>query len=192
MKSLSGCESSSDVGVRRKCLQRKCSTLHRNESTYDQWGAFLPEAPEGYQLSIGAENFEKILLTYGGKEAVEDWHMLAKTLRPMSSGIKGIPHTAIRSDAGILLTVALKYPGSFMNVLRYGEAFTESFNLDDLGLKNEFLRNYLDMLAFLLQGLPADQTLKVVMAYMVEDFFKENAVMDVSVLDHAGLSCSLL
>jgi len=26
--------------------------------------------------------------------------------------------------------------------------------------------------------LPADQTLKVVMAYMVEDFFKENAVMD--------------
>ena len=118
--------------------------------------------------------------------------MLAKTLRPMSSGIKGIPHTAIRSDAGILLTVALKYPGSFVNVLRYGEAFTESFNLDDLGLKNEFLRNYLDMLAFLLQGLPADQTLKVVMAYMVEDFFKENAVMDVSVLDHAGLPCSLL
>lgn len=129
--------------------------------------------------------------------------MLAKTLRPMSSGIKGIPHTAIRSDAGILLTVALKYPKSFMNVLRYGEAFSESFNLDDLGLKNDFLRNYLDMLAFLLQGLPADQTLKVVMAYMVEvssklqihpylqkrrtftiisntrqDFFKENAVMD--------------
>lgn len=94
--------------------------------------------------------------------------MLAKTLRPMSSGIKGIPHTAIRSDAGILLTVALKYPKSFMNVLRYGEAFSESFNLDDLGLKNDFLRNYLDMLAFLLQGLPADQTLKVVMAYMVE------------------------
>ena len=154
----------------RKCSRGNCSTCQRitNKSTYDQWGAFLPEAPEGYQLSIGAENFEKILLTYGGEEAVEDWRMLAKTLRPMSSGIKGIPHTAIRSDAGILLTVALKYPKSFMNVLRYGEAFSESFDLDDLGLKNDFLRNYLDMLAFLLQGLPADQTLKVVMAYMVE------------------------
>eukprot|EP00580_Thalassiosira_gravida_P002086 CAMPEP_0201607112 /NCGR_PEP_ID=MMETSP0492-20130828/6341_1 /ASSEMBLY_ACC=CAM_ASM_000837 /TAXON_ID=420259 /ORGANISM="Thalassiosira gravida, Strain GMp14c1" /LENGTH=622 /DNA_ID=CAMNT_0048071649 /DNA_START=63 /DNA_END=1931 /DNA_ORIENTATION=- len=146
--------------------------------TYDQWGAFLPEAPDGYQMSIGAENFVKILETYGGQEAVDDWEMLARSLRPMSGGVKGIPHAAIRSDAGIFLTVAAKYPLSFMNVLRYAPAFTESFNLDELGLKSEFLRNYLDMLAFLLQGLPADQTLKVVMAYMVEDFFKENAVMD--------------
>eukprot|EP00584_Thalassiosira_punctigera_P011188 CAMPEP_0172529412 /NCGR_PEP_ID=MMETSP1067-20121228/3490_1 /TAXON_ID=265564 ORGANISM="Thalassiosira punctigera, Strain Tpunct2005C2" /NCGR_SAMPLE_ID=MMETSP1067 /ASSEMBLY_ACC=CAM_ASM_000444 /LENGTH=603 /DNA_ID=CAMNT_0013313457 /DNA_START=66 /DNA_END=1877 /DNA_ORIENTATION=- len=146
--------------------------------TYDQWGAFLPEAPDGYQMSIGADNFVKILKTYGGQEAVDDWETLAKSLRPMSGGIKGIPHAAIRSDAGIFLTVAAKYPLSFLNVLRYAPAFTESFNLDELGLKSEFLRNYLDMLAFLLQGLPADQTLKVVMAYMVEDFFKENAVMD--------------
>eukprot|EP00579_Thalassiosira_antarctica_P004806 CAMPEP_0201884416 /NCGR_PEP_ID=MMETSP0902-20130614/17150_1 /ASSEMBLY_ACC=CAM_ASM_000551 /TAXON_ID=420261 /ORGANISM="Thalassiosira antarctica, Strain CCMP982" /LENGTH=592 /DNA_ID=CAMNT_0048413379 /DNA_START=76 /DNA_END=1851 /DNA_ORIENTATION=+ len=146
--------------------------------TYDQWGAFLPEAPEGYQMSIGAENFVKILETYGGKEAVEDWEMLAKSIRPMSAGIKGIPHVSIRSDWGILLTVAAKYPLSFLNVLRIAPVFTESFNLDELGLKSEFLRNYLDMLAFLLQGLPADQTLKVVMAYMVEDFFRENAVMD--------------
>lgn len=146
--------------------------------TYDQWGAFLPEAPDGYQMSIGAENFVKILKTYGGQEAVDDWEMLGETLRPMASGIKGIPHAAIRSDPGIFLTVGLKYPVSFANVLRYAPAFTESFDLDKLGLKSEFLRNYLDMLAFLLQGLPANQTLKVVMAYMVEDFFKENAVMD--------------
>jgi phytoene dehydrogenase-like protein len=147
--------------------------------TYDQWGAFLPEAPEGYQMSIGAENFEKILETYGGgKEAVEDWTRLAEVLRPMSKGVKGIPHVAVRPDAGILLTVAMKYPMAFINILRNAPLFTESFNLDELGLKNEFLRNYLDMLAFLLQGLPADQTLKVVMAFMIEDFFKENAVMD--------------
>ncbi|KAL7469649.1 hypothetical protein ACHAXS_009907 [Conticribra weissflogii] len=146
--------------------------------TYDEWGAFLPEAPEGYQLSIGAENFEKILLQYGGQSAVDDWNMLASSLRPMASGIKGIPHAAIRGDLGILLTVALKYPLSFLNVLKYAAEFSKPFDLDKLGLKNEFLKNYLDMLAFLLQGLPADQTLTVVMAYMVEDFFRENAVMD--------------
>mmetsp|Transcript_17886 Transcript_17886/g.37367 ORF Transcript_17886/g.37367 Transcript_17886/m.37367 type:complete len:620 (-) Transcript_17886:116-1975(-) len=146
--------------------------------TYDEWGAFLPEAPEGYQLSIGAENFEKILLQYGGQSAVDDWNMLASSLRPMAGGIKGIPHAAIRGDLGILLTVALKFPLSFLNVLKYAAEFSKPFDLDKLGLKNEFLKNYLDMLAFLLQGLPADQTLTVVMAYMVEDFFRENAVMD--------------
>lgn len=146
--------------------------------TYDQWGAFLPEAPEGYQMSIGADNFVKILETYGGPDAVKDWEMLAEKLRPMAGGVKGIPHAAIRSDWGIFLTLILKYPGDFLNVLKYAPAFSKPFDLDELGVKNDFLRNYLDMLAFLLQGLPADETLSVVMAYMVEDFFKENAVMD--------------
>jgi hypothetical protein len=125
--------------------------------TYDQWGAFLPEAPEGYQMSIGAENFCKILETYGGPDAVEDWEMLAEKLRPMAGGVKGIPHAAIRSDWGILLTLIAKYPGDFLNVLKYAPEFSKPFNLDELGLKNEFLRNYLDMLAFLLQGLPAGE-----------------------------------
>ena len=146
--------------------------------TYDQWGAFLPEAPQGYQMSVGAANFVEILKTYGGPGAVDEWMMLADQLRPMSAGVRGIPHAAVRSDAGILLTVALKYPMAFVDVLRNAPLFTESFDLDELGLKDEFLRNYLDMLAFLLQGLPADRTLKVVMAYMIEDFFREDAVMD--------------
>ena len=125
--------------------------------TYDQWGAFLPEAPEGYQLSIGAKNFCKILEKYGGPDAVEDWEMLATKLRPMAGGIKGIPHAAIRGDWGIFLTLIMKYPLDFLNVLRYAPAFSAPFDLDELGVKNEFLRNYLDMLAFLLQGLPASK-----------------------------------
>ena len=139
--------------------------------TYDQWGAFLPEAPDGYQMSIGAENFVKILKTYGGQEAVDDWEMLASKLRPMSANIKGIPHAAIRSDAGILVTLGMKYPLGFLKILQNAPLFSESFNLDELGLKSDFLRNYLDMLAFLLQGLPADETLKVVMAYVSKNQF---------------------
>jgi phytoene dehydrogenase-like protein len=159
--------------------------------TYDRWGAFLPEAPNGYQMSIGAENFERILETYGGRGAVDEWNTLASKLRPMSRGVKGIPHASVRSDAGILLTVAAKYPMSFLNVLKNAPLFSESFDLDELGLKNEFLRNYLDMLAFLLQGLPADRTLKVVMAYMIEDFFREDAVMDFPKGGSGGMMAAL-
>jgi hypothetical protein len=97
-------------------------------------------------MSIGADNFVKILKTYGGQEAVDDWEKLASTLRPMSAGIKGIPHASIRNDAGIFLTVGAKYPVSFANILSNVGLFTETFNLDDLGLKSPFLRNYLDML----------------------------------------------
>ena len=45
--------------------------------TYDTWGAHLPEVPEGYELSIGAENFMEILRRYGGPTAIADWEKLA-------------------------------------------------------------------------------------------------------------------
>mmetsp|Transcript_8008 Transcript_8008/g.9824 ORF Transcript_8008/g.9824 Transcript_8008/m.9824 type:complete len:656 (-) Transcript_8008:47-2014(-) len=146
--------------------------------TYDIWGAYLPEAPEGYELSIGADNFVKILERYGGHEAVEDWTALSDVLRPLARDIMGLPSTALRPDAGALLTLVAKYPWAVVNVLRRASRITKPFDLEELGVKNEFLKNYLDLLAFLLQGLPADRTLTAVMAYMVEDFYREDAVMD--------------
>lgn len=146
--------------------------------TYDKWGAFLPEAPDGYELSIGSENFLKILNTYGGPNSVTDWEKLATKLRPLAQKIMGLPSTAIRGDVGILLTLAAKYPGSFFSVISDASKIVAPFDLDEYGVKDPFLRNYLDLIAFLLQGLPADQTLTAVMAYMVEDFYREGAVMD--------------
>ena len=129
-------------------------------------------------MSIGADNFIKILKEYGGQGAVDDWHMLSTKLRPLSKGIMALPSTAVRSDAGIFVTLGVKYPGAFLNVLRYATQITQPFDMAALGVTNPFLTNYLNMLAFLLQGLPADQTLTAVMAYMVEDFYREDAVMD--------------
>jgi len=104
--------------------------------------------------------------------------MLSTKLRPLSKGIMALPSTAVRSDAGIFVTLGAKYPGAFLNVLRYATQITQPFDMAALGVTNPFLTNYLNMLAFLLQGLPADQTLTAVMAYMVEDFYREDAVMD--------------
>ena len=104
------------------------------------------EAPEGYELSIGADNFIKILQQYGGQEAVDDWTKLSQTLRPMSRGIMGLPSTAIRGDAGVLLTIGAKYPKEFFNVIRFASQITEPFDLEKLGVKSPFLKNYLDMI----------------------------------------------
>lgn len=136
------------------------------------WPVLWPRyRTNGYELSIGAENFMKILDRYGGPDAAKDWEKLSSFLRPMASGIMGIPSTAVRPDPGVLLTLGAKYPREFINVLKYASQITEPFDLAELGVKNDFLRNYLDLLAFLLQGLPANQTLTAVMGYIVEDFF---------------------
>ena len=145
---------------------------------YDTWGAHLPEVPDGYELSIGAENFMKILRTWGGPTAVEDWERLATELRPLSKGVMALPSTAVRGDAGVLLTLGLRYPKAFVDVLANAQKITAPFDLDAYGVKDAFLKNYLDLIAFLLQGLPSNGTLTAVMAYMVEDFYKPDAVMD--------------
>jgi len=97
--------------------------------TFDTWGAFLPEAPEGYSLSIGAEAFEKILETYGGPHALEDWGRLVERLRPLTYGAKAIPAVAVRPDAGALITVVSRYPGAVLRTLFDAGKLTQPFSL---------------------------------------------------------------
>ena len=148
--------------------------------TYDKWGAYLPEAPDGYKLSIGAEAFEVVLDTYGGPTAKEDWRKLAAALRPIAEGVMGLPTVAVRPDMGSLVTLGLRYPLSLLKTIIQGQALTRPFNLyyEELNIQDNFLKNYLNLLCFLLQGMPAEGTLSAVMAYMMDDFYKPNAVMD--------------
>ena len=119
---------------------------------YDTWGAHLPEVPEGYELSIGAENFLRILDTWGGPTAREDWDKLATALRPLSEGVMALPSTAVRGDAGVLATLGLRYPKAFVNVIANAQKITAPFDLDEYGVRDAFLKNYLDLIAFLLQA----------------------------------------
>ena len=160
--------------------------------TYDTWGAHIPEQPDGYDLSIGAENFKLILGRYGGATALEDWEALSEQLRPLSKGVMGLPSSAVRGDLGVLLTLGLRYPRAFLRVIRDAAEITAPFDLAKRGVKDRFLGNYLDLIAFLLQGLPSNGTLTAVMAYMVEDFYREGAVMDFPRGGSAGIVDALV
>ena len=71
----------------------------------------------------------------------------------------GLPSTAVRPDLGTLATLGLRYPGPFLSVLRDAPRILAPFDMDDAAspfrVRDPFLRNYLDLIAFLLQGLPA-------------------------------------
>jgi len=144
--------------------------------TYDVWGAHLPECPvEGYAVPLGPENFKKILRTYGGEEAVDDWVTLSNAMRPLTKGVTSLPSVAVRNDGGIIRTLALKYPLSFVSTLLNAGEILSPFDVEKYGVTSKFLKNYLNMLAFLLQGLPAEDTLTAVMAFMVEEFYRPEA-----------------
>jgi hypothetical protein len=73
---------------------------------------------------------------------------------------------ALREDAGAVFTLS-RYWRQLLQAVRHGRELNDSFAKvrDQLGITNKFVLNWLDMLCFLLQGLPADGTLNAVGRY---------------------------
>ena len=88
--------------------------------TYDTWGAFLPEAPDGYKQSIGAKSFEEVLRRYGGPTSLDEWHKITLALKPLAEGVMGLPSVAIRQDLGSIATLGLRYGGALLKTVKQG------------------------------------------------------------------------
>ncbi len=88
---------------------------------------------------------------------------------PLSAAAMALPPAAIRTDWGALVTVLARYgPQLFKTFVQMGPhgamraskllgPFSEL--VDSLGVQNSFVRNWIDLLSFLLSGLKADGTL---------------------------------
>ena len=57
----------------------------------------------------------------------------------------------MRGDAGVLVTLAAKYPAAFVNVIANAQKIVAPFDIEAYGVTDPFLKNYLNMIAFLLQ-----------------------------------------
>lgn len=148
--------------------------------TYDRWGTIIPEAPEGFAAKIGPEEFGDVLLKYGGEGAVEDWAKLTAAMEDLGDAAQALTSMALREDAGVLATTMLRYPKETVQTLLNGGALTEPFSkvVERYGITNRFVLNWLDMLCFLLQGLPSSGTLSAVIAYMLADWYKPGVTLD--------------
>lgn len=113
---------------------------------------------------------------------MEDWNkIIARLTGPdgLSEAAQSTPSIALREDAFALLTLS-RYAGGLLKTLKKGRELNEPFSsiMKELDIKNEFVINWLDMLCFLLQGLPASGTMNAVMAYMMADWYRPGVTLD--------------
>lgn len=87
---------------------------------------------------------------------------------PLSAAAMALPPAAIRTDWGVLVTALARYgPALFQTFLRMGQGAMGAGKLlgpfseivDSLNIKDPFVRNWVDLLSFLLSGVKADGTL---------------------------------
>ncbi|XP_057420996.1 prolycopene isomerase, chloroplastic [Lotus japonicus] len=155
-------------------------------ATYDSWKVYLPEGE--FLSRIGPTEFSKDLEKYGGPNAVQEWRKLLDAVLPLSTAAMALPPLSIRGDLGVLYTAAARYaPSLFKSFVQMGpqgalgatkllRPFKEI--LDGLELKDPFLRNWIDLLSFLLAGVKTDGILAAEMIYMFAEWYKPGCCLE--------------
>ena len=161
---------------------------------YNAWNVVVPELPDGYSAAVGPEGFDALLLKAAGAEAtqqqqqhakqdeeaiLEEFRALQAQVAPLSSAAVALPPAAIRLDIGVVFSIARYLPKLLPNLLTLPR-LTAPFStvLDNAGVKNAFLRNYIDLLCFLLSGLPASGTITAEVAFMMKEWFDKDATLE--------------
>ena len=159
-------------------------------ATYDTWGCFLPEGD--FNTAVGAEQFCEVLLRLRGEKAVKEWRELQRVMTPYADAAVAIPSAALRFDLGAVKTVGKFAPSlvkHFFNVSKLTGPFS---SIMDRVVTDPFIRNWLNMLCFLLSGLPADGTSAAEVAFMFADWYRSGVKLDYPVGGSAALVDALV
>ncbi|MDJ0509329.1 MAG: NAD(P)/FAD-dependent oxidoreductase [Crocosphaera sp.] len=144
--------------------------------TYDTWGCCLPEGD--FKTSVGADQFCEVLRQLRGETAVIQWRQLQAVMKPLGRAAVAIPPASFRFDSNALFTMGRFLP----NALFQGShlfKLTGSFSaIADTVISDPFIRNWLDLLCFLLSGLPAKATSAAEMAFMFADWYRPGVMLD--------------
>ncbi|GJP43455.1 hypothetical protein CLOM_g2914 [Closterium sp. NIES-68] len=153
---------------------------------YDSWMCYLPEGD--FLSRIGPSHFIEVLQQYVGGDAVQDWRKLMVVVEPLAGPSMALPPAALRADPAVLLTAGLRYgpsllrtfgsagPAAALNASKLMGPFSSL--ADSVGVKHPLVRNWIDLLSFLLSGQKADATIAAEVVYMFAEWYKPGSVME--------------
>ncbi|MEO1070561.1 MAG: NAD(P)/FAD-dependent oxidoreductase [Cyanobacteria bacterium J06638_6] len=145
-------------------------------ANYDTWGVRIPEGD--FDTTVGNDQFCDVLRRLRGETAVEEWRRLQAVMVPLGKAATALPPAALRLDLGALQTVA----PYVWTLLRNAPALSQSShpfsNVLDRTIRDPFIRNWMNLLCFLLSGLPAEGTSTAEMAFMFADWYRPGVTLD--------------
>lgn len=158
--------------------------------TYDTWGCCLPEGT--FDTQVGAEQFCDVLARLQGADAIAQWRQLQTLMKPYGEAAIALPPAAVRFDWNCFQTLAPYGLSMLKHTPRLLELAGPFSNLMNQVVRDPFLRNWLDLLCFLLSGLPASGTSAAEMAFMFADWYQPGVKLDYPVGGSAALIDALV
>ena len=154
---------------------------------YQGWGMVekpLKEEETRWKVDLGPELFEQGPLTdFGGKDALEEFRRLKDATKGLVAGAISIPAMTMRAGSSALIPL-LRYLPALVGLIQQEEevtmgTFGQYMDGPKFVIRNQWLRDWLDALAFSLSGLPASRTSAAAMAYVVlYDMHREGGALD--------------
>jgi phytoene dehydrogenase-like protein len=144
---------------------------------YNTWTCHLPEGT--FVTEVGNDQFLEVLREYVDEEACEEWTRLKALMEPLATASASLPPAAVRSDVGGAFTLARFVPGLVRSAPYIGKIMAPySKFMAENDIKHPFIRNYMEMLCFLLSGAPASGTMAAEIGYMFDDWYKPNSMLE--------------
>jgi phytoene dehydrogenase-like protein len=159
-------------------------------ANYDTWGCYLPEG--NFATAVGADQFCEILQRLRGDKAVAEWRQLQRVMEPLAKAAISLPTAAVRFDWGALRTAGPFMPKLMMQASRTAQLTGPFSKVIQPIISDPFIRNWLDMLCFLLSGLPASGTSTAEVAFMFADWYRPTAKLDYPMGGSAALVKALV
>ena len=159
------------LGQILKALNQKVELIK-----YQDWNVQIPEGD--YTIGVGDKQFIDQVNLISGKDAVKEWENFIQAIKPIGAAANAIPLLALHQNKETLIQLIKRSKTLFTHLKSFkylGGAFG---GLVDEHLKDPFLRNWVDLLCFLISGLTKDETNAAAMATLMDDWFKPNAYLE--------------
>ncbi|MFQ4138220.1 phytoene desaturase family protein [Nodosilinea sp. PGN35] len=145
-------------------------------ASYDTWGVRIPEGD--FDTTVGNDQFAEVLHTLRGETAVQDWRRLQTAMVPLGKAATALPPAALRLDLGALQTAAPYAWELLKNAPALSQSSQPFSTVLDRTVGDPFIRHWMNMLCFLLSGLPAEGTSTAEMAFMFAEWYRPGVTLD--------------
>jgi len=159
------------LGQVLKALNQKVELIK-----YQDWNVQIPEGD--YTIGVGDRRFLDQINSISGNDAIKEWEHFIQVIKPIGAAANAIPLIALNQNKETIFQL-LRRSKTLLTHLKSFKYLGGAFgNLVDEHLKDPFLRNWVDLLSFLISGLSKDETNAAAMATLFDDWFKPDAYLE--------------
>ena len=143
---------------------------------YRGWHVSFPEGD--FNLEVGQEPFKKRINLLRGARSVEEWDSFMSEIKPLSQIVSEIPLLSSSPETMNFLKI-IKLASQFFPNINLVPKLNGGFgNIVDNHLKDPFLRNWVDLLSFLISGMPMHDTNSAAMATLFDEWFETESYLE--------------